>query len=538
MDGDRQHGLGGAREEAKQVVVVFTDGEPNHGNDFDDDVAATAVNLAHNLKNNGVTVYTIGMFEDADPDDIRDNFNKYMNGVSSNYPNATATNRFGQASWNFCNLGTRVTEGNYYFAADDAEELENAFSTIADNVSTSKVAAGANTVLSDTLSEFFTFPEGLTGSSGGGTVQYAEVKGQDADGSYTWYEPERLTGVTPVVNVDSKTITVEGFDYTDHAVTKTTENGNVTWSGGKLVLTFPIQPDVSGSWSAAETYVTNDTDEHRAGLSGYMVDEKPNQSLELTESPEAPVETYQVLYDANADDAGGTVTDPKYYITGGEAMVLKNMFTRPGYEFTGWNTEKNGAGTPYAAGDTITIENTDVTLHAQWRSTAANYTVKHYRESLDGSGYTLADTQILPSTTGTRVEAQPNTYEGFTYNPEVEGTKASGIVTADNSLVLKLYYDRNEYTVTYEYEGTVPAGAPEVPGEQTCKYGETVTVENEPILDGYDFQGWYSTQPDIKGYAGWNNYHSRIRCSHQRCVYTAYRRHLHCDIRSERRHDF
>lgn len=499
LSGDQQYGLGGAREEAKQVVVVFTDGQPTSGSSWEGGVAADAVNLAYDLKDGGVTVYTIGMFDDADPSDTDGRFNKYMNGVSSNYPNAEVTNWRGDRTqdWDDCKLGGCVTEGNYYFAADDAEELENAFSTIADNVSTSKVAAGANTVLSDTLSEFFTFPEGLTGSSDGGMVQYAEVKGQDADGSYTWYEPERLTGVTPVVNADSKTITVEGFDYTDHAVTKTTENGNVTWSGGKLVLTFPIQPDVSGSWSAAETYVTNDTDEHRAGLSGYMVDEKPNQSLELTESPEAPVETYQVLYDANADDAGGTVTDPKYYITGGEAMVLKNMFTRPGYEFTGWNTEKNGAGTPYAAGDTITIENTNVTLYAQWRSTAANYTVKHYRESLDGSGYTLADTQILPSTTGTRVEAQPNTYEGFTYNPEVEGTKASGIVTADNSLVLRLYYDRNEYTVTYEYEGTVPAGAPEVPSEQTCKYGETVTVENEPILDGYDFQGWYSTQPDI-----------------------------------------
>ena len=188
--------------------------------------------------------------------------------------------------WDDCKLGTRVTEGNYYFAADDAEELENAFSTIADNVSTSKVAAGANTVLSDTLSEFFTFPEGLTGSSDGGMVQYAEVKGQDADGSYTWYEPEALTGVTPVVNADSKTITVKGFDYTANAVTKTTnQDGTVTWSGGKLVLTFPIQPDVSGSWSDADTYVTNDTGEHKAGLSGYMVDEKPNQSLELTESP-------------------------------------------------------------------------------------------------------------------------------------------------------------------------------------------------------------------------------------------------------------
>lgn len=84
-------------------------------------------------------------------------------------------------------------------------------------------------MLSDTLSEFFTFPKGLTGSSDGGMVQYAEVKGQDADGSYTWYEPETLTGVTPVVNADSKTITVKGFDYTANAVTKTTnQDGTVT----------------------------------------------------------------------------------------------------------------------------------------------------------------------------------------------------------------------------------------------------------------------------------------------------------------------
>ena len=500
LSGDQQYGLGGAREEAKQVVVVFTDGQPTSGSSWEGGVAADAVNLACDLKNNGVTVYTIGMFEDADPDDIRDNFNKYMNGVSSNYPNATATNRFGQASWNFCNLGTRVTEGNYYFAADDAEELENAFSTIADNVSTSKVAAGANTVLSDTLSEFFTFPEGLTGSSDGGMVQYAEVKGQDADGSYTWYEPETLTGVTPVVNADSKTITVKGFDYTANAVTKTTnQDGTVTWSGGKLVLTFPIQPDVNGSWSAAETYVTNDTDEHKAGLSGYMVDEKPNQSLELTESPEAPVETYQVLYVANADDADGTVTDSKYYITGGEAMVLQNMFTRPGYEFTGWNTEKNGAGTPYAAGSAITIKNTDVTLYAQWKSSTASYRVEYYQQNLKDDNYSIvADDTLTPSgTVGDTATAEIKEYEGFTYNEN--RSNSSGIIAEDGTLVLKLYYDRNEYTVTYEYEGTVPAGAPEVPGEQTCKYGETVELAKMPDVTDYRFSGWYSEDVALSG---------------------------------------
>lgn len=501
LSGDQQYGLGGAREEAKQVVVVFTDGQPTSGSSWEGGVAADAVNLAYDLKDGGVTVYTIGMFDDADPSDTDGRFNKYMNGVSSNYPNAEVTNWRGDRTqdWDDCKLGTRVTEGNYYFAADDAEELENAFSTIADNVSTSKVAAGANTVLSDTLSDFFTFPEGLTGSSDGGMVQYAEVKGQDADGSYTWYEPETLTGVTPVVDADSKTITVEGFDYTDHAVTKTTENGNVTWSGGKLVLTFPIQPDVNGSWSAAETYVTNDTDEHKAGLSGYMVDEKPNQSLELTESPEAPVETYQVLYDANADDADGTVTDSKYYITGGEAMVLQNMFTRPGYEFTGWNTEKNGAGTPYAAGDTITIENTNVTLYAQWKSSTASYRVEYYQQNLEDDNYSIvADDTLTPSgTVGNTATAEIKEYEGFTYNESC--SDSSGIIAEDGTLVLRLYYDRNEYTVTYEYEGTVPAGAPEVPGEQTCKYGETVELAKMPDVTDYRFSGWYSEDVALSG---------------------------------------
>ena len=494
--------LTGAREDAKKVAVVFTDGNPTSGSSWEGGVAADAVNLACDLKDGGVTVYTIGMFENADPSDTDGRFNKYMNGVSSNYPNAEVTNWRGDRTqdWDDCKLGTCVTEGNYYFAADDAEELENAFSTIADNVSTSKVAAGANTVLSDTLSEFFTFPEGLTGSSDGGMVQYAEVKGQDADGSYTWYEPETLTGVTPVVNADSKTITVKGFDYTANAVTKTTnQDGTVTWSGGKLVLTFPIQPDVNGSWSAAETYVTNDTDEHKAGLSGYMVDEKPNQSLELTESPEAPVETYQVLYVANADDADGTVTDTKYYITGGETMVLQNMFTRPGYEFTGWNTEKNGTGTPYAAGSAITIKNTNVTLYAQWKSSTASYRVEYYQQNLEDDNYSIvADDTLTPSgTVGDTATAEIKEYEGFTYNES--RSNSSGIIAEDGTLVLKLYYDRNEYTVTYEYEGTVPAGAPEVPGEQTYKYGETVELAKMPDVTDYRFSGWYSENVALSG---------------------------------------
>lgn len=84
---------------------------------------------------------------------------------------------------------------------------------------------------------------------------------------------------------------------------------------------------MSGSWSDADTYVTNDTGEHKAGLSGYMVDEKPNQSLELTESPEAPVETYQVLYVANAVSRRYGHGPPSTTSPAARPMVLQNMFT-------------------------------------------------------------------------------------------------------------------------------------------------------------------------------------------------------------------
>lgn len=500
--------LTGAREDAKKVVVVFTDGNPTSGSTWEGSVAASAVNLANDLKDGGVTVYTIGMFDGANPSDTNGNFNKYMNGVSSNYPDAEVTNRRGDRTqdWDDCKLGTRVPEGNYYFAAANAGELEDAFDTIADNVSTSKVAAGANTVLSDTLSEFFTFPEGLTGSSDAVTVQYAEVTGQDQYGEYTWDSLQTLDGVTPMVDAASRTITVDGFDYTAHAVTKTTENGNVTWSGGKLVLTFPIQPDVNGNWSDADTYATNDTGDHKAGLSGYTVDETPNQSLELTDSPEAPVETYQVLYDANAADADGTVTDTQYYITGGEATVLENEFTWTGHTFAGWNTEADGTGTAYEAEDIIDIENADVTLYAQWKSSTASYRVEYYQQNLEDDSYTIvADDTLTPSgTVGETATAEIKEYEGFTYNAGL--SNSSGTVTADNALVLRLYYDRNEYTVTYEYETgldpdgnpiRVPENAPDLPETLTYKYGQVVAVAEEPTLEGYDFYGWYSDQPDI-----------------------------------------
>ena len=114
-----------ARKEAQKVVIFFTDGEPNYGNGFDEDVANAAITNAAALKKAKTMVYSIGMFGGADPDDTgatgSHRFNAYMNGVSSNYPNATS----------FENLGQRVdAKKDYYFAAGDADQLNQIFQDI------------------------------------------------------------------------------------------------------------------------------------------------------------------------------------------------------------------------------------------------------------------------------------------------------------------------------------------------------------------------------------------------------------------------
>ena len=125
-----------AREDAQQVVIFFTDGEPNHSNNFDGAVASDAVNEAHALKEDGVTIYTVGVFEGANPNDTQSNTNKYMNAVSSNYPDARVTqknyagqevpddNWYGNGRFKW---GTRAEDGNYYFTADNAEGLDGVF---------------------------------------------------------------------------------------------------------------------------------------------------------------------------------------------------------------------------------------------------------------------------------------------------------------------------------------------------------------------------------------------------------------------------
>ena len=109
------------REDAQQVVIFFTDGEPGDGNSFNSTIANSTVNTARELKQSGALVYSVGIFTGASSTNMNSQANQFMQAVSSNYPNATAYNNRGERG-----------EGDYYKTAADADELNTIFEDIFD----------------------------------------------------------------------------------------------------------------------------------------------------------------------------------------------------------------------------------------------------------------------------------------------------------------------------------------------------------------------------------------------------------------------
>ena len=135
------------RSDAKKIVIFFTDGTPTDFNEFNSEVASSAVDDAKKMKDAGAAVYSIGIFKDADPakypdpDDVS-NENKFMHAVSSNYPSATYSYEktswlSGEYKWNFGDRakGSDGKDATFYKSATNADELKHVFDDISKEIS-------------------------------------------------------------------------------------------------------------------------------------------------------------------------------------------------------------------------------------------------------------------------------------------------------------------------------------------------------------------------------------------------------------------
>ena len=162
----------------------------------------------------------------------------------------------------------------------------------------------------------------------------------------------------------------------------------------------------------------------------------------------------------------------------------------PGYTFAGWNTQADGLGTTFKSGSKVLVDTMAPGnhLYAIWeKGTGTPYEVHHYLERLEGAYPAVPhEKDNLRGETGAWTAAAAKSYDGFT-----PMGFAQEMIKADGSTVVKIFYTRNSYLLTYK--DSLSAG---VYASQTYKYGAAVTAIADPTKTGYTFTGWSPAVPD------------------------------------------
>lgn len=240
----------GGRADVQQIVIFFTDGEPNHQSGFDDDVAIEAVNVAHDMKVSGTIIYSIGVMNGADASVTDDGgFNEYMNAVSSNYPDATADWEY--ESWDVghwfgsfgTELGTRA-EGDYYKAASDPDSIEEIFDEISDEV---QQGVGSGSPIEENTQQGNTEPGTLTFEDQLGNYMQVTGTGAGTDKIQLAYGDQIYTSDSKTIQGNTDTYHFSGAvdgnavygaaNLSDLVVT--VERSDDLATGDKITVTLP-----------------------------------------------------------------------------------------------------------------------------------------------------------------------------------------------------------------------------------------------------------------------------------------------------------
>ena len=478
----------GNNTDRQKTVIVFTDGVPMTKTRFNVDVANKALEIAQNMKNDGVSIYTIGVFSGADikqlygkgcngnvgdkwgetsflwfgdvADVDRPAGNRFLNYLSSNFKNADKIG-LEDASWDIILVhydGWEITQNftrtssDYYLTASDASKLADIFEEISSTVpAPGNPALDENTVITDTLSDYFMFA---------GTADDVKVYAKKLDGSTR--DIVLLEGPDGI-DVNGKTVTVTGYDFSKHY------QGIGGDAEETLVIEIKVKPDPTATWRASDDYETNE---------GNATVTLPNIEKPIAEaaSPKVHVDTYKVTYQPGTG-TGNEYTD-QYYLNGAKTPVKANTFTAPdGYEFDCW---KDADGKTYQAGNEITFDKSDVILTAQWKEiqaptptlvtlTANSDTVTYDGQPHDGSPYSCDALGLLPGHTVESVEytCEPQSNVGE-YDIKLNNAKIVDVDGKDVTHLYQITYNYGKLTIkpcdvtvtikgntgTYEYDGT------------------------------------------------------------------------------------
>ena len=302
----------GTNTTRQKVVIVFTDGVPTTSTDFSTTVANNAIGAAKHLKGAGVTVYSVGIFNGANPDQLYGNKwdyaiysdiecsggvgsywggswaaslfggndfapidvpagNRFLNYLSNNFMDANEvgieSGRYDPGNHWVWGNGYKITNvfdrssSEYYLTAKDSASLNEIFTQISEQIGSANIDLDATTKIRDVVTPYFTMPENARAIS---------LYTADYDG--TTFGEEELAPSEVTAAIDGDTVTVTGFDFNANYVTEDPKSDGT--HGKKLVIEFTVTPR-EGFWGG-DNVPTNGAD---SGV--YMADGSEVESFEV-----------------------------------------------------------------------------------------------------------------------------------------------------------------------------------------------------------------------------------------------------------------
>ena len=333
MQGDS--GYTGTNAKRQKVVILFTDGVPTQQSDFDTTVANGAIQSAKALKDAGATVYSVGIFNGANPNEMygasgfdtnsngtvnskwvkdawgffpgtdfpeadRPAGNRFLNLLSSNFEDATEvglkreTKGWGVFHYKITYTITQnfnQTATGYYKNAADSASLKNIFTSISQTIGTANIDLGSETVIKDIVTPYFTVPQ---------NADAIRLSTATYNGSEFGTPDTADSSVKAVIDPATRAVNVTGFDFNQNYVTTNAKEDGTY--GKKLIIEFDVS--VEAGFLGGNQVPTNDG---KSGIyaKGTMIKafDVPTQDVEVKSiTPTADPETIYLGDSANLQE--------------------------------------------------------------------------------------------------------------------------------------------------------------------------------------------------------------------------------------------
>lgn len=523
------NGVDSARDSSK-VVIVFTDGMPGDG-DFDASVATKAIASAKALKDSGATVYSVGIFTGANPNEmygasgfdtnsngtvnskwVKDTWglfpgtdfpeadrpagNRFLNLLSSNFEDATEvglkreTDGLGLIHYKITYTITQnfnQTATGYYKNAADSASLKNIFTSISQTIGTANIDLGSETVIKDIVTPYFTVPQNASAIRlSTATYNGSEFGTPDTDDS----------SVKAVIDPKTRAVNVTGFDFNQNYVTTNAKEDGT--HGKKLIIEFDVS--VEAGFLGGNQVPTNDG---KSGIyaKGTMIKafDVPTQDVEVKSiTPTADPETIYLGDSANLQElvhqnATFNVTNNAFvdvtYTVEDEKGTVVGTYTVPA-----GNSSGTWVWSEAASGGTVAPEQT--TTYKVTCTVSPTQSGKYERVSKDATFTITVNTCSLKITKTVEGKgANPN--QTFVFNVMKDDNLVTTVVLKDGASTTITGLAVGDYTVVEDTNWSWSYKVAENSEKVDVKLSGTKPNGEAKITNHYDKHDWLTSIVDV-----------------------------------------